>query len=219
MMAFILDELSEWRNEWGPRSVSILLGLVFVSLLLSQFELIVFVMAMAIWFVGFGWMVVNRGEHRRNAWSWVVQQGLTPMAWVLGKIAVYVLLSILHLAITVPVLMLVGASWGIPAWDLALTMLAAMSAGAMVCTLGLVSGANDRVSGDLLNLALVGAWLITGLVLEFLHAWSPFFQIWELVQHGARWEIVIHLLGNLGLMAVWAFFAAFILRLSIRKPA
>lgn len=219
MMPFIMQELEEWRGNWGRRGAGALAILLVIAVFFSRFQLIVGLMVVTAWFVWLGWMSANRGWQRRSGWTWIAHRNLAAPAWVAGKLLAYLVVAVANLVVLAPILILLAATWGMPATGLCLALGVAVTAGGLVASLSLFCGANDGVSGDLINFCLTGLWLGLTILPEALRHFSPFVQIWNLVEGRDEGAVAAALLANAGLLAACAALAAVFLSKSIRRLA
>jgi hypothetical protein len=219
MMPFIMEELAEWKATYARQATGGLAAVLTVTLFFSRFELVSAFFVLAAGAIWLGWMSANRGNGRRNAWLWIARRDLSAAAWVAGRFLVYLVQAAAHLALAAPVIILLAATWGIPAGELLMALAAVLLAGASAVALSLFSGGSDSLGGDLITIALVATWTGAGILFAPLHPLCPFLQVWSLVEDRVAGQTGLWLLASLGFVAACAAVSAVCLGRAIPRRA
>lgn len=214
MMAVIIAELTKWNGRYFQRTLPIMIGSSALAGILTKLRP---EYLFSLWGVLFIWIGIQIGKPKQTDISiqtWLNKGRLTPWRIICGKILASIIISLIHIVILFPIVILTNAIWGVM-WDIfiAITVIWLIIT-SVITSLGMLIELLDWSEFPLILFVL--GWQGITLIIPQINRMNPFFEIWRTVVEGVSVETIYNLIYNFGLVIVISIIAGLLLKREIR---
>jgi hypothetical protein len=117
MVAFILAELDNWSNKRSRRTLSrVVYSYALIGFITQMRPDLYFFILVAV-FIWLGIQIGSRGTDDFEIFKWIRNDRLSLYHVIIGKIIAAVMLSLVHIAILLPLAIFISLFWGIT-WNI-----------------------------------------------------------------------------------------------------
>ncbi len=212
MAAFILTELSDWNENYRWRTVIFMVGVVTLTGMITKLRPEYCFIVTAIMFCWIGFLTGKYIGSSDVMLTWVREAGLTLWKVILGKLALTILITLTHLFLLMPIMILVNSIWGV-------TWIALIKIGFVLVNAALISSSFGMLSEYMIwpeesfpGVLLVLGWLLVTLIFPFFSIINPFAAVLQILIKESGRYIIGYMIANIVLIFILIIILRYILR-------
>jgi len=198
----MIAEFREWKHRFALRNFIVLSSLIGITLLISKMQFIDFFLVIALFFMWLGW---QDGSQRWNdvKFSRVRNtKNVNYAQWFGGKYLGFLLLSLIHGILLVPMFFLTVLLWGMPVSQCLAALGIGIATGVITLTLWLLTQWINPIFGTFISVIAIMFWLFSGYFLPFMAPVNPLILNVNLVNTGNFAPSLAYIAGCFALQTV-----------------